>query len=1038
MRLSDLSIKNPVMAWMIMFFLIIFGALSFSRLGISQYPDIDIPNISVSIALSGAPPEVIESTIIQPVEDALTTVEGVKSMSSNSRPGSGQIYLEFDVDRKIDSALQDIQTKMAQVVRRLPKDTEQPVISKMNPEDQPILFLALSSKDKSRREIMKYVKEHIKDEFTSLPGVGDLQLNGYIDPILKVQIDVKKIKLFNITVFDVIDAIQSEHNEIPAGQVETDTSILNIRIKGELKNPDDFKKIIIAKRAGQLNNDLSRKVRLEDVADVKYELADLKRTARFNSQPSVSFGIKKQRGTNAIEVSKAVKAKVKLLQKTLPESYKLEVGFDSTRFIEDSVRELNKHLLMAVLLTAFVCWVFLGSWSATLNVLLSIPTSIFGTFIVLYFLNYTLNIFTLLGLTLSIGIVVDDAIMVLENIFRNSLIYKNKFKSAIIGSREITFSAIAATAAVVAIFLPVAFLSGIIGKFFMQFGITISVAVLFSLLEALTITPMRSAYFYQSTERTSRFGKYFEQLFDSLNDKYLKVLKLVVANPRKTLLSAFTFTILSFFLIKFIKKEFVPQQNSGLTMISVQFEVGTPFQVTDNKIKEVELWLAKEKAIERYSVSIDNEPNRARIILGLAPKSKSGISQNDYHQVLRKQIEKMTKAKVNVFDFGSRGMGGGGGRGQPIEFAIKGPEWNTLINQTENLMKKMKESNLFIDIDSNLSSGLPELQIIPLREKASEMGVSVVQIGKVVNAMMSGFTATSLSEDSRRYDVVVSLARTEDQVIDLKNILIPNIRGNLILLSELVEFKNNVTQQQINREDRIRTVTVSAGLVKGGNNDQAWDQINQLVKKELPEGYYLENFGSSKEESETFSSLILALVLGLLVAYMILASQFNSFIDPVSVFVVLPFSISGVFLGLLLTGQTINMYSMIGILLLMGIVKKNSILLVDFANQETILNPSLTVVESMLRAGKHRLRPILMTSFATIAGAVPSALATGSGSELTKSMATSIIFGSFVATLFTLFVVPVVYIMLERFRKNRDLSHTVNQVFEEVGKQGLS
>ena len=1039
MRLSDISIKNPVMAWMIMAFLIVFGAISFSRMGISQYPDIDFPNVSITITLAGTSPEVIETTVIEPLEDALTTVEGVKAISSSSRTGSGTVTLEFDIDRNIELAIQDVQTKVSQSLKRLPKNIDSPVISKSNPEDQPIIYLAVTTKNKTRRELMKFTREYLKDEFTSLTGVGDISLNGFIDPILKIEVKPEKLKKYNITILDIIDTIQSEHNELPSGQISNETTVFNVRLKGELKDVDDFKKLIISKRAGQQNINSTLKIRLDQVALVTFDLADVKRLSRFNAETSVSMGIKKQRNTNAVEVARFVKNKMEALNKTIPADYKITASFDTTQFIEKSIQELNKHLLMAVLLTGLVCWIFLGSWSATFNVLLSIPTSILGTFIVLYFLGYTLNTFTLLGLTLSIGIVVDDAIMVLENIFRNAKIQKNKIESAIVGSREITFAAIAATASVIAIFMPVAFMKGIIGKFFLQFGITISIAVLFSLLEALTITPMRSAYFNQTTERTTRLGLFFDSNFNKLSIYYINFLRQCLKKPLTTIFLTITLSLVSFLLIKFIPKEFVPAQESGLSFVSVQLEIGTPFTVTESRLYKVEDWLkTQSKHIEKFSISVDGDPNRARLIISMRPKSESGVSQTDYNDILRKNIKQIMNGKVSVYDMASRGFGGGGNsKGLPIEFIIKGTEWNTLTEQAEGFIKKMNESGSFVDVDSNLSYGLPEIQITPNRETAAESGVSVTQVAKTLNAMISGYTAAQLTEDGKRYDIIVSSQKSADQISDLKNIFVSNMKGNFIPVSTLANFENKKSLQQINRIDRTRAVSITANLAKGVTSEKGWTVINKLAEQYFLNGYYIEKYGTSQSQSETFKSLIFALGLGLIVAYMILASQFNSFVDPVTILFVLPFSISGVFIGLVMTGQTINIYSMIGILLLMGIVKKNSILLVDFANQEIILN-NVNAFEAMIQAGLHRLRPILMTSFATIAGAIPSALATGPGSELTRSMATAIVFGVSVATLFTLFVIPAVYLKFDKFRKNRLYDLDIKAAFSDVGNKGLN
>ncbi|MFP5520483.1 MAG: efflux RND transporter permease subunit, partial [Bdellovibrionia bacterium] len=445
MKLSDISIKNPVFAWMLMAALIIFGAISFSRMGVSQLPDVDFPVLNVSVGLEGAAPEVIETTVVDPIENALMTIEGVRSLSSSSKTGSASITVEFELGRDINAALQEVQSKVAQTQRLLPSEVEAPTISKTNPDDQPIMWLALTY-DGDFEFLNRYARDYLKDRFTTVPGVGDIFIGGYTDPVLRVWVKPDALQRYNISVNDIIDAIQSEHSELPGGFIETSRENFNVRTMGEAKSVEEFKKLVINKRAGQLIQDPSMAVRIGQVADVSEGLDEIRRLSRFNGKPALGLGIRKQRGSNAVAVAEGVIAKMNEIRTQLPKGMDVHVNFDSTRFIKASVKELNKHLILAVILTSLVCWMFLGSWSATFNVLLAIPTSLMGAFIGLYFFGFTLNTFTLLGLTLAIGIVVDDAIMVLENIFRYNEKGRGRIESAIIGAREIAFAALAATA----------------------------------------------------------------------------------------------------------------------------------------------------------------------------------------------------------------------------------------------------------------------------------------------------------------------------------------------------------------------------------------------------------------------------------------------------------------------------------------------------------------------------------------------------------------------------------------------------------------
>lgn len=1040
MRLSDISIKNPVMAWMLMSFLMVFGAISFSRLGISQFPDVDFPTVSITVNLPGASPEVIEGNVVEPLEDVLTSVEGLKSMSSTSRSGQGTVTVEFELEKNIDVAMQDIQSRVQQAQRRLPRDIDPPIVSKSNPEDQPIMWVALSTKDQDRRRLMKYTDEFLRDQFISVPGVGDVQLGGFADPILSVRVQPEKLKRFNITVLDVVDAIETEHAETPGGQVDNEELVFNVRIKGEAQTVEDFKKIIISRRSGQLVSDPSQRVRLSDVAEIKLDIDDDKRTSRFNLEGSIGLGIKKQRGTNSVSVARAIKAKIESLQTQLPEGYSLGVNFDSTVFVERSISELNKHLLIAVILTALVCWIFLGSWSATFNVLLSIPTSILGTFIALYFLGYTLNTFTLLGLTLAIGIVVDDAIMVLENIFRHQESGKGPIAGAIVGSREITLAAVAATAAVIAIFIPVAFMKGLIGKYFLQFGVTISFAVFLSLIESLTLTPMRCSLFVHSAKRTSFIGRAFEAGFQFFQNAYFKSLKFSLRFPISMLIFSIVLLVLSFSQLKKIPKEFSPQQESGLLFARVSLPTGTAFQVTDAATKKAEEWLLAHKDVKQVFASVGgfsggaSDTNTSILFISLKPKKDRTKSQADIQAELRTELGKIIKGRVSIQDPTSRGLGGGG-RGFPVEFKLAGPDWETLSQMVTQMTAAMEESKLMVDVDTNLLQGLPEIQILPNREQAALSGVSVNTISRTINTMIAGSRIGQYADGGKRYDIRVELEKSNDQVRDLENLMVANTKGNFLPIKTVVDFTKTKTLQQIIRENRLRAVTIYANLASGVTNEQAWAFLNEKSKSILKPAYSLGQAGSSQQQKETFQSLIFALILGVVVAYMILAAQFNSFLDPFTILMAMPFSVAGAFLGLLITAQTLNMYTMIGILLLLGIVKKNSILLVEFANHRR--SHGVNAVESMLDAGFTRLRPILMTSLATIAGAVPIALAKGEGSELTKGMSITIIAGVFFSTVLTLYVIPCFYTLLEKF-KTRDKRETeIRAAFAQVKNEGL-
>jgi multidrug efflux pump len=1042
MRVSDVSIRNPVFAWMLMAALIIFGYISFSRMGVSQLPDVDFPVVNVSVSLEGAAPEIMETTVVDPLEDALSTVEGIRSLTSSSKTGSANITVEFELGRDINVALQEVQTKVAQAQRRLPTDVEPPSISKTNPDDQPIMWLGLTY-DKDDIEFMnKYARDVLKDRFTTVPGVGDVNLGGYTDPALRVWVKPEALTRYNISVNDIIDAIKNEHSEMPGGFVETKDKNFNVRTMGEARSVEEFKNIVISKRAGQGIADPSNMVKLGQVADVQEGLDEIRRLSRLNLKPSIGLGIKKQRGSNAVAVARAVKERVKELSASLPPGMEISINSDSTVFIEQSVDALTHHLVLAVILTSLVCWMFLGSFSATLNVLLSIPTSIMGAFIGLYFFGFTLNTFTLLGLTLAIGIVVDDAIMVLENIFRYNEKGRGQIASAILGAREIAFAAMAASAAVIAIFLPVAFMKGIIGKYFLQFGVTISLAVLLSLIESLTITPMRCATFVHISERTTALGKAFERGMHRLRAFYERSLVWALDHRWKVLFASLVFVAASFSILSALRKEMSPVQDQSMFLARFQTPVGSSLELTNQKMKEVETWFLAQPEIERVYAALGgfggggSESNTGMMFVTMKPKDQRTLSQQDFMEKARGEIRKIKGAKVTMQDLSMRGFGGGG-RGFAIEFRVSGPDWDKLAEQSEKLMEEMRNSDLMVDIDSNYLLGMPEIQIVPDRVQAALHGISVASIGTTVNALIGGVKAGQFPKDGHRYDIRVKIEKNQNQVGEIKNLLIGNARANLIPITKVTKLENKSSLQSVSRVDRQRAISVYANLKPKVSQQAALDFIFAKSKEILDQNYYVEQTGSSKTFKESFDSLIFALILGFIVAYMVLAAQFNSYLDPMAILMALPFSFSGAFFALYLTGQSINMYSMIGILLLMGIVKKNSILLIEFTN--TCRDRGAPDARSALLEGcPTRLRPILMTSFATMAAAIPSAIATGAGSETFKPMAITLIGGVLVSTVLTLYVVPCVYLLVERLRKRDASRENIKKAFEAVGDEALS
>jgi hydrophobe/amphiphile efflux-1 (HAE1) family protein len=1045
MNLPEIAIRRPVFAWMVMGALILFGLLSATRMGVSQLPDVDFPVVTIAVTYTGAAPEIVETNVVDIIEDAVMTVEGVRSVTSTSRYAYASITVEFELGRNIADALQEVQNKVAAAQRYLPPDIDPPVISKTNPEDQPIMFMAVTSDRHTPRELMRYVKDTLKNKFSSVAGVGEIVFGGYVDPNLRVWVSGRELNHYQLAVTDVLGAIQSEHSELPAGQITTGRQEYDVRTLGEAKTAEEFKHIAINQRGGQ---PVYTRILLGQVAEIEDGLDDIRRLSRSNGERAVGIGIRKQRGSNTVEVAHAVKQRMAEVAKQMPEGMKIDVNFDSTQYIEDSVNEFKFALVMSALVTALVCWLFLGSWTATLNILLAIPTSIIGTFIVLYFFGFTLNTFTLLGLSLAIGIVVDDAIMVLENIVRHREAGEGRVQAALIGARQISFAALAATLAVVAIFLPVAFMSGVIGKFFFQFGITMTVAVLLSLFEALTLTPMRASQFVEAGSRTTRMGRAADAAFHAVASLYRRLLEVVLRHPVKTISGSLVFFVLSLVALRFVNLEFMPPQDQSMFIVQAQTPVDSSLDYTDSVIREAEKFFAARPEVRRYYVAvggfgIGGQSNLANIFISMKPKGQRGIdpeskhelSQQEFMAVTRKALRKLG-LKASIQDLSQRGFTAS--RGFPVEFAVQGHDWEKLVGYSETIIQKLNATGLVTDTDSDYLLGKPEIQIIPDRARAAERAVSIQAISQTVNAMVGGVVAGQYSSEGHRYDVRVRLREQErDRMEQIKRLYVRNNRGELIPLADVVQIHAGKGLAQINRNERERAIKIFANVQPGKSQQEALERARTIAREVLPPDYKVRFVGGSQSFQESFASLWFVLLLGVLVSYMVLASQFDSYIHPVTVLMALPFSVSGAFLTLLAFGQSLNIFSFIGLILLMGIVKKNSILLVDFTNQVRERG-AITVRAALLEACPVRLRPILMTSFATIAAALPLALAFGPGAELRAPMAIAVIGGVVVSTLLTLFVVPCVYELLARFEHDRSAvekrKREINQATKSVSE----
>lgn len=1016
--------------------LIIFGAVCLNRMGVSQLPDVDFPILDISVNYEGASPELIETEILDPIEQRLLSVEGIKEMKSTARQGTGSVRLEFDINRNIDVALQEVQSNLSRLV--LPKEIDPPIIKKSNPEEDPIMMLGVYSSD-TNLNMIKWLDNYFLDKIQFIPNVGEVSIAGFSVRNLRVWVDPVKLRKNDLTIVDVLEAISSQHIESAAGQFVHMSQELRVKWQGELLNIKEFGDIRILKRGGQTVQP-NAALKIKDVATVEEGLSDIRRLARINGKDAIFVSVKKQRGTNEVTLAESVRKKLETMKPQFPDGYTAQVNIDFTLPTKSTVFSTLEKLLVAGIITIVICFLFLGSVQYAVNILFSIPTSILGAFIILYFSKMTLNLFTLLALTLAISIVVDDAIMLLENIVRHFRMGKSPAKAASDGSKEILPSAIAASLSVIAIFLPVIFMDGIWGKFFYQFGVTMSAAILLSLLEAVTITPMRAAAFLSAGQKISRFERYVDEVSERAAHGYQKLLVFCLKYPKSIVFASLLVFTISLKLIPSVKKELLPPQDQNIILLTAMTTPGSSLDSTQQKSFEIEEIVKKREEIAGYLVSVglggmSPTVNNIYIPIYLKPKEDRKLSHLKIMDELRESFKSIKGVRIQMRDISARGITSG--RSFPVAFNLRGPDLMVLKEKADVIMKKLTEMQIAQDLDTDFKLGLPELKITPKSQgELYNLGLTKETISTTLAASVGGVRQGRYTADGKRYDIRVKIPDTTiNSEEEIGSLGVRNIVGNIMSLSSAVNMEKIGSMQTITRINRQRTVSVFGSLMPGASQSDILKKAQEIAEAELPDGYSFALEGAASGLNEAFTTLTSALMIGIMVAYMILAIQFNSFIHPVVILIALPFSITGAFLALYLAGASLNLFSFIGIIVLMGIAKKNSILLVEFTNQMrekyglkkdyTNSKDRALIEKSLLEACPIRLRPILMTSVATVCAALPLVLGNAMGSETRLPMGLTIIGGSIVSTIFTLFVVPALYLMMSRLESAKPLEEDI-------------
>ncbi|GLQ10434.1 nodulation protein NolG [Devosia yakushimensis] len=1010
MFLTRISVNHPVFATMIMVAIMVFGIYSYQRLPIEQLPDVDLPVVAVLVSYPGASAESVENDIIKPIEDSVNTISGIDSLQSTARQNQALVVIMFDMGVNSVEALQEVRDKMASVEADLPQNSDKPQILRFDPAAMPVVSLAVRSDTMSPTDLTKLADDVVVERLRNIQGVGSVTLVGGVPTQIDVQVDPDRLDAFGVSMSDVMNAIAQNNRDLPAGSITEGSVARSIQIEGKISNIDDFDNIIVARTGGQ-------PVRLGDVATIRSGAAEDESLAFINGERALSIDILKVQGANTVGVAHDIHKTLELLeQNELPPGVHLDVVRDNSVSVEQSFHTVQSMIMEGALLAVLIVFVFLNSWRSTVITALTLPISIIGTMVVLYMLGFTLNMMTLMALSLSVGILIDDAIVVRENIMRHLHMGKGHFQAAVDGTNEIGLAVLASTLSIVAVFLPVAFMEGMIGKFFLQFGVTVSVAVMISLFVAFTLDPMMSSVWYDpASEPGAKRGPIgrviakFDDFFSWLSERYRSLLRWVLRHRITTLATAVVLFFSSFLLLPMVGIEFVPPDDTSEFTVEVETPQGSSLAYTGDKVRQIEALLREMPEVERTYATINagqsaTGENSASILVSMVPPGQRDRMPHEMTGPAREVLAQVPGI-TSVVGVAS---GMGGGVSKPVQVTLYGDSFATLGRLADEFSTKLAGITGLADIESSLQDAQPVVGIRVNQDLASEVGVSLQQIGAVLQPMLSGEEVsewTSPEEDT--YKLIVRLPPQErDQVEALYNLPITRNGTSVVRLGDIADVAMSTGPGEISRKDLTRQITIDANI-SGVTIGDVMPAIQQAMNEmELPPGYRISMGGDAEQLGDTAASAGAALLLAVIFIYLVLASQFGSFLQPVAIMMSLPLSLVGVILGLLVGGSTLNMMSMIGFIMLMGLVVKNAILLVDNANQH--VKQGWNLYDALVEAGGTRFRPIIMTTLAMVFGMLPLALSIHEGSGQNAPMAHAVIGGLISSTLLTLVVVPVI------------------------------
>jgi multidrug efflux pump len=1026
--LSDVSIKRPVFATVISLLLMVLGIAALMKLPVREYPAIDPPVVSVTTTYRGASAAVVDTQITEIIEAAVAGIEGIKFITSQSRDERSQVTIEFRLSRDVDAASNDVRDRVARSLARLPVEADTPVVQKVDGDARPILWIALVSEQLTGMELTELAQRRFSDRLAIVEGVAQVLVLGERKPAMRIWLDRQALAARGLTVQDVEESVRRENIELPGGRIESSARELTVRTDTRMTRPEQFRGIVLSRSA-------AGQVLLGDVGTVEVAPEDTRGGYRINGKPAVGLGILRQSTANTLSVAQGVKDEVERIRGSIPEGVEVVIGYDESLFIAQSIYEVEHALMVALGLVVVVIFFFLRSFRATIIPAVAIPVSIIASFIALAALGFSINVLTLLGLVLAIGLVVDDAIVVLENVHRRIEEGEHPLLASIRGSREIAFAVIATTLVLIAVFLPLSFMGGNTGRLFTEFGFALAASVAFSGLIALTLTPMMCSKLLKEHEGESRLVRWTEPFFLAMNWCLRVTLARALAAPLLVLGGVAATCGLAVLLFMALPKEFAPLEDRGSIIIPTTGPEGASFAYTLEQVQRIERILqpyvqSGEIAASFATIGGFQRPavsNVANMFIRLAPWHERERKQQQIAAEMMPALLAVPGTRafaLNPPSLGQRGFQ------PPVQFVIGGPDYTTLVQWRDRFLERARENPRLLNLDNNYRETKPEIRVEIDRRKAAELGVSISAVGRTIETMMGSREVGTYVQAGQEYKILLQ-AREEDRTspYDLQNIFVRTSaggsvgtinsngaqQGGLLPLSNIVTLSERARPQSLAREDRVRAITITASLAPGYTLGDALGYLEGVAREVLPAEARISYRGQSLEFKESSGALYVTFALALLVVFLVLAAQFESFIHPFIILLSTPLAVTGGLLALKFTGQTLNIFSQIGMVLLIGLMAKNGILVVEFANQ--LRDRGLSVRDAVLEASVVRLRPILMTSIATVLGAVPLAMATGAGAESRQALGIVIVGGVTFSTFVTLYAVPALYLLLAPFTK---------------------